>query len=230
MRRRAEKKSPGGGGNGRVAAFGVTDNGLVLTALHEVGLTFTIETPLGNVELRPSYIPPRTWSYADGDDAEGTYTLIAKDGTRYNAEIVAINRDDDLAILSIAKTAHGKTFPFMEFERVPLRHDSVVAIGSPFGHPFSVADGIISDPARTTADGEIRVQTSAMIHAGNSGGPLILLRNHKVAGVVTSTFNPLGVPFGIGLGFAVPASVAAKFLDDTLRMIKEGRTQGPVAQ
>ncbi|MDO8520932.1 MAG: trypsin-like peptidase domain-containing protein [bacterium] len=215
------------GGTG--TAFGVTEDGLILTAFHLVQAPeFTAQTPLGTVKLLPSYTPPASWSYPDGEVAEGSYMLTAKDGTIYTGEIVAIDPKNDLAILSIAKSMPGKKFPFIEIERGALRYDSVVAIGSPFGFSFSVTEGIISDPSRRMADEQERtlVQTDTTLHPGNSGGPLLLLRNHRVAGVVVENYTP--APFGIGIAFAVPASVAAKFLDDTLLMLKEGRTQEPV--
>ena len=196
-------------------AFGVTENGLLLTVFHAVGApVFQLDTQ----RFLPTYVPPFTWTYTDGQDAEATYTVTAKDGTQHIAEIVAIDPENDLAILSIAKTSPNK-FPFIEFERENLNHDSVVAIGSPFGFALSVTEGIIS--RNQTGDGF--VQTNVMVHPGNSGGPLLLLRNHKVAGVLTKNFNPLNSSIGIGIAFAVPASVAAKLLDDTLRELRRLR-------
>ncbi|OGZ07338.1 MAG: hypothetical protein A3C93_00835 [Candidatus Lloydbacteria bacterium RIFCSPHIGHO2_02_FULL_54_17] len=209
--------------NSSGTAFGVTDDGLVMTAFH------VVQAPVFNGFPNPSYAPPGKWSYTDGEEATGTYTLIAKDGTKYQGEIVALEPDADLAILSIAKTAPGKKFPFIVFERDPLtyRHDGVVSIGAPFGIEFTVTSGIISNPTRVIGD-RIFIQTDAMVHPGNSGGPLILLRNHRVVGVIDQIYSRAN--FGIGIGFAIPASVAGKFLDETLARLEKERKQPTPAQ
>lgn len=211
---------------GTGTAFGVTEGGLVMTAFHLVqGPELT--SPAGGATPGPAYTSPGTWTYPSGEVVEGTYILTGRDGTMYIAEIVAIDPENDLAILSIAKGAPGKKFPFIEIERNALRYDSVIAIGSPFGFSFSVTEGIISDPTRKLDDEQKRilVQTNATLHPGNSGGPLVLLRNHRVAGVVIENYSP--APFGIGIAFAVPASVVAKFLDETIRKQQAERKRLP---
>lgn len=202
-------------------AFGVTDSGLLLTAYHVAQApVFQVRSPFGTFELAPTLALPATWNYADGDVAEATYTVVAKNGAAHTAEIVAISPKRDLALLSIAKSAPGNKFPFVRFETNPLRHDSVVVIGTPFEFAFTVAQGIISNPARVIGD-RILVQTDAMVHPGNSGSPLILLKNRRVAGVIVENYSPHNAPFGIGIAFAVPASEAAQFVADTLRKLNE---------
>jgi len=52
------------------------------------------------------------------------------------------------------------------------------------------------------------IQFDAAANPGNSGGPL-LNRNGYVIGVVTGIANPTEENFFIGIGFAVPITVAA---------------------
>lgn len=214
-------------GNGTGTAFGVTSDGLVLTNAHIIRRYFS-DLP------EPVYTPPAKFTYSDGDVLEGVYTLVAHNGTRYNAEIVALDPKNDLAILSIAKAAPGKSFPVLTFgEEAPEYFDSVVAIGGPFNHPFTISRGIVTHPGRTMDWGTL-VQTDAVVHPGNSGGPLVRIRDHMVIGMMVEVFTPplwvqLGpagalpvqARFGVGLGFAIPAHVMKKFLDETLKGLRE---------
>lgn len=215
-------------GDGSGSAFGVTENGLVMLNMH------LLRTKYAGLP-EPVYTKPNTFTYSDGDVLRSTYTLTAKDGSTYAGEIVATDPENDLALLSIAKSALGKQFPYILFDTGSLEGDSVIAIGAPLGHPFTHAEGIVSHPARNV-EGKTLVQTDAMIHPGNSGGPLVLLRNHKVVGVAVEVYTPpIWVPiapnraipvearFGVGIGFAIPAAIAKKFLEDTLRAIEADR-------
>jgi S1-C subfamily serine protease len=90
-----------------------------------------------------------------------------------------------------------------------------VSIGHPFGVDYSVGVGVIS---KVFTQGHVTiVQSSAMIHPGNSGGPLILLKNHKVVGVNQSIYSPNGI--GIGIGFAISAKNCLKFIEETERSV-----------
>jgi S1-C subfamily serine protease len=51
------------------------------------------------------------------------------------------------------------------------------------------------------------IQFDAAVNPGNSGGPL-LNRNGLVVGIVTAILNPTEDDFFIGIGFAVPITVA----------------------
>ena len=104
--------------------------------------------------------------------------------------------------------------------------DPVLALGNPFALSSSVTLGIVSNPRRVFTDftgselsdmqldgGETTgwftqwIQHDALILPGNSGGPLVNLAG-EVVGI-----NELG---GGGIGFAIPARVAAEVLARTL--------------
>ena len=89
--------------------------------------------------------------------------------------------------------------------------DLVLAIGSPFGLPYSVTLGIISAKGRrdlNVGEGAVRyqnfIQTDAAINPGNSGGPLINLRG-EVIGLNTCIASHSGGNEGIG--FTIPIAM-----------------------
>src|SRR5216684_8476807 len=83
----------------------------------------------------------------------------------------------------------------------------VMAVGNPFGLGGTVTTGIVSARGRDIQSGPFDdyIQTDAAINRGNSGGPLFDM-DGKVIGINTAIFSPTGG--SIGLGFAIPASLA----------------------
>lgn len=97
----------------------------------------------------------------------------------------------------------------------------VMALGHPFGLGDTVTVGVISGlgrdhidlgkPAEVPAEGFWSfIQTDASINTGNSGGPLVDQRG-EVIGVATAVRSE-----GQGLGFAVPAPMARRYLEEVL--------------
>jgi S1-C subfamily serine protease len=98
------------------------------------------------------------------------------DGHRTTAEVVAADREHDLAILELREPALTAT-PFLPRQRVHVG-DPVLAIGHPYGDyakqegfagllNFSAAQGIVS------AFNDNMIQTDTLVGPGNSGGPLL---------------------------------------------------------
>jgi serine protease Do len=90
--------------------------------------------------------------------------------------------------------------------------DWVMAIGNPFGLGGTVTTGILSARARDINQGPYDefLQTDASINRGNSGGPLFNMAG-EVVGINTAIFSPTGG--SIGIGFAVPSSLARPVLE-----------------
>ena len=82
-----------------------------------------------------------------------------------------------------------------------------MAVGNPFGLGGTVTTGIVSARGRDIQSGPFDdyIQTDAAINRGNSGGPLFDM-DGKVIGINTAIFSPSGG--SVGLGFAIPASLA----------------------
>ena len=132
--------------------------------------------------------------------------VIFQDQTRYEASLVGVSPDHDLAVLKIDADPEALK-PLVTGTSAGLRVGQwVYAIGNPFGLDHTLTRGIISALNRQI-DGaggmpiEDVIQTDAAINPGNSGGPL-LDSIGRVIGVNTSIYSPSGASAGIG--FAIP--------------------------
>ena len=91
-----------------------------------------------------------------------------------------------------------------------------MTLGNGLGLGTSVSAGIVSGLNRNFADSpfDSYIQTDAVINHGNSGGPLID-RDGKVVGVSEALINPEAMGGFIGVGLAIPATIA-KFVTERL--------------
>ena len=142
------------------------------------------------------------------------------DGVKLPAEIIGRDPKTDLAVLKIESDA---PLPFVEFgdeENIRVG-DWVIAIGNPFGLGGTVTAGIVSGFNRDINSGPYDnfIQTDAAINWGNSGGPLFDLEG-RVIGINTKILSPSGG--SVGIGFAIPASIAVGIVDQ-LRSFGETR-------
>ena len=94
--------------------------------------------------------------------------------------------------------------------------DFVIAIGNPFGLGHTVTSGIISALGRTGINRngyEDFIQTDASINPGNSGGALVNMRGELV-GINSAIISGSGG--NVGIGFAVPSSIAGSIMRQIL--------------
>lgn len=144
---------------------------------------------------------------------EGGDTIEIKmsDGKTYEAKLIGSDEKTDLALLKIDA---DRTFDHVTFADAPGRvGDWVIAVGNPFGLGGTVTTGIISAKGRDLGAGpyDNYIQIDAPINQGNSGGPAFNL-NGQVVGVNTAIYSPSGG--NVGIGFAIPASVAKQVIED----------------
>jgi serine protease Do len=127
-------------------------------------------------------------------------------GTTYDARIVGVTREIDLAVIKIQ--AHG--LPALSLRNpLPARQGEMVfAFGSPEGLRNTVTMGVVSAVARQPNPDSplVYVQTDTPINPGNSGGPLVNA-DGELVGIDTFIFTTSGG--NQGLGFAIPAGVVA---------------------
>lgn len=148
-------------------------------------------------------------------------TVDLTDGTQAPATVVGTDPGNDLAVVR-AQLPSDKISPALLGDSDGVRvGEPVFAIGNPFGLAFTVTSGIISgrERERSAVDGRpIRnvIQTDAAVNPGNSGGPLFNARG-EVVGINTSIENPTGQRVFVGIGFAVPANTAKRFLPQLVK-------------
>lgn len=151
---------------------------------------------------------------------EVEYTIVTADEKEYQAEILARDPVNDVAIIKI-KNAKGRKFPILELgdsTKAELGQE-VIAIGNALGaFRNTVSTGVVSGLSRfiTAHDGvsgqmaSLRglIQTDAAINPGNSGGPLVNLDGKVIA------INVAIVLGAQNIGFAIPVNNAKKDLAD----------------
>ena len=137
------------------------------------------------------------------DEADGVYTIIFIDQSKYTIYGADLSDKYDLALLRLI----GYRSPCIEQgdARELGIGDSLFAIGMPKTLMHSVTSGIFSS-YRVLDDGVKYIQTNAQINLGNSGGPLVTQQG-RVVGV-----NTLKRADTEGIGFAIPIDlVIAEF-------------------
>ncbi len=145
------------------------------------------------------------------------------DGKTYTAEIKGSDPKTDLAILKIEADTPLPVVEWGDSDAARMGN-WVFAIGNPFGLSSTLTVGVISALARDIRSGpfDSYIQTDAAINRGNSGGPLFNLEG-EVIGVNTSIYSPPGGAGGsVGIGFAVPSSIAKTVVAQIMEL---GRTR-----
>ncbi|MDE1997838.1 MAG: trypsin-like peptidase domain-containing protein [Burkholderiales bacterium] len=145
------------------------------------------------------------------DDIE----VMLADGRRAQAKVIGTDPDTDLAVLKV-DLDRLPTITFGDSDTL-LVGDAVLAIGNPFGVGQTVTAGIVSALGRNQLGintFENFIQTDAAINPGNSGGALVDARGNLV-GINSAIYSRSGG--SLGIGFAIPVSVARQVMDSLIR-------------
>src|SRR5687768_14618799 len=146
-------------------------------------------------------------------------SILGRRGRTLGAQIVAIDRETDIAVVKI----EAKALPALVFgDSDSLRPGQLVlAFGSPLGLDASVTLGIVSAVARqlTPEDPMIYIQTDAPINPGNSGGALVDTEG-RLVGINTLIYSQSGGSEGIG--FAAPSNIVRNVFE---QIRKTGRVR-----
>ena len=150
------------------------------------------------------------------------------DSKQVNAKVVGEDEETDLAVVRAELDTNSndeitlQPANFGNSEELKVGQ-IVMALGNPFGLTGgpTVTAGIISSLNRNVQfdNGILElVQTDAAINPGNSGGPLINTNGEVVA------INTAKIPYGQGIGFAVPINTVKSVLTD---LVENGHVTRP---
>ena len=145
---------------------------------------------------------------------EGAVAVVvtASDGRRLEAEVVAGDSSQDIAVLDVGPDAGLTPATLGDSSDVEVGQD-VVAIGNALAleGSMTVTRGIVSAVGRSieTGSGTLSglVQTDAAISSGNSGGPLVA-PDGTVIGINTAVAASGGSVSAANIGFAIPIDTA----------------------
>lgn len=113
------------------------------------------------------------------------------------AQVAQYDAEHDVALLKLAPGTRTN-FPSDAFlpEHEAEIGASVAYVGFPFPnqgqHARHIGQSIISSKV-LSPNGTRQFQLDAMIHAGNSGGPVIDVAKARIMGIVSGRFSPVGV-------------------------------------
>ncbi len=141
---------------------------------------------------------------------KGYRTVAIHDNDRnpYEARVIAVNPDLDLALLAVdADFSHLPDFRLSETDD-PIIGSKVRVAGYPFGMPFTITEGSLSSP-RQLMSGKYYLQIDAAINPGNSGGPIIN-DNNEVIGITVSKFADSSAD---NIGFGIRIESLRQLLD-----------------
>ena len=185
----------------------------------------SVSSGSGVIITEGGYIVTNNHVVEDADVVEVTLN----DNRTFKADVIGTDPDTDIALIKINATGlKYMSFVNSDHSRVG---EWVVAVGNPFNLTSTVTAGIISAKSRdiniinrrTEAGEDVSIesfiQTDAAINPGNSGGALVdmsggLLGINTAIASNTGSYN--------GYGFAVPANIVSKVVED---LIKFGTVQ-----
>jgi len=150
------------------------------------------------------------------NDEDADYTVVNNNGEKYEAEVLARDPFNDIAVLKI-KAENLSEIKLGDSDNIKLGQ-TVIAIGNALGeYRNTVTKGVISGISRRIVAGDNRgssavledvIQTDAAINFGNSGGPLINLEG-EVIGINTAINSQ-----GQLIGFSIPINQAKQVIEN----------------
>jgi S1-C subfamily serine protease len=146
---------------------------------------------------------------ADANDIRLTFA----DGTESRAQVINQQPENDIAVLRALEPPAQIIPATLGNPNAMHVGDEAYVVGHPFGLYGSMSAGVISgfdrsfEPTGGRPPLKGLIQIDAAVNPGNSGGPL-LNRYGQVVGIVAGLANPTKQEVFVGIGFAVPITVA----------------------
>jgi serine protease Do len=152
-----------------------------------------------------------------------TVRVTLADRREFTAKIIGTDPQTDVAVIKIDATK----LPVLPLSgAIPEVGDLALAIGNPFGVGQTVTMGIVGATGRNLG-GRIEayedfIQTDAAINPGNSGGALVNTRGELI-GINTAILSGGMSRGNMGIGFAIPVTMARNIMDQLIRTGKVTR-------
>ncbi len=140
--------------------------------------------------------------------------VILRDGRILNGEVVGVEPDVDVAVITVGEGLGLPVAP-LALDETPAVGSTAIAIGSPFRLQQTVTEGIVSAVNRPIPAGQVytpMIQTDAPINPGNSGGALANGEG-RVIGINTAIQTRSFDNVNSGVGFAIPIDTAVSVAD-----------------
>ena len=192
----------------------------------------------GAVYRSGGYILTNEHVISDAVSSGATVTVRYSDGTTSPATVVGEDFVTDLAVVKAEDGAKDRPVLGQGDAGSLDVGEPVVALGAPLGLANTVTAGIVSALGRyvpvPSESGRVAhildaIQTDASINPGNSGGPLVDCSGEQIGvnTAITTVPNAEGTAGGgsVGLGFAIPMTVAAPIADE---LVENGKVEHPV--
>lgn len=147
--------------------------------------------------------------------SDATYIQARKenDPETYEAQILFIAHDCDLALISVKDDAFYRNSAELEIGGIPALRSKVSTYGYPRGGTrISITEGVtsridIGEYAHVGNVSYLMIQTDAAINPGNSGGPVV--QDGKIVGVAFQASTRAE-----NVGYMIPVPIIRHFLDD----------------
>lgn len=159
-------------------------------------------------------------------NATSVQVQLARHNTPIDARIVAVNPDNDVALITfqMPKSLEGGE----NLETLELGNSNDLRIGEelytagyPLGSEIKFSQGIVSGWDANIQTG--RISTTAPINPGNSGGPLIRASDGKVVGVVDSKIgggDVANIAFGVPIEYFKQLHTKMHLQDDKVGVVR----------
>lgn len=162
-----------------------------------------------------------TDSYYSVSEASSVTVTLFDDETIYDATIIGMDEETDLAVIKIEAT-DLVVAEFADSDSIKVG-EFAMAVGNPLGMDSTITCGVVSALNREVTDENgntyTLIQTDAAINSGNSGGALVNSEG-QVIGINSLKISGDGVE---GMGFAIPINSTLDIIDDLIEYNKVRR-------
>jgi len=187
------------------SGFFVTRDGHGITAAHVIDMT---EDDKACFETVKANLNEKKIPFSEVKRISITNAILADGRTLQMVVLAATSpENEDLALVQVAMPKGETIRPLAFSNATDLSDQTVAVVGAPFGIANLISTGKIG--RAELHNGQYRLVV-APVYPGNSGGPVILLRDFRVVGIIDKVV--VQGDAATNIAYAVPANVVVEFL------------------